>query len=192
MKTYSIGRDLGCDIVINDTTDVVSRRHAVLTVASSGKMTLTDLSSNQRHQNDTQRGRARVAQGQHLLRPRRHLGLEHDSQTQRLAHLAHHRAVRRGRRHHRRNAVYPAWTTLSPRQRSRDRHPRHACRQHCHHGQHRRRHFGQSQGRYRQTPAQEERQGQEAGTTRVSAGRTTCRYSETRATAPDWSVKQNN
>ena len=24
MKTYSIGRDLGCDIVINDTTDVVS------------------------------------------------------------------------------------------------------------------------------------------------------------------------
>ena len=46
MKTYSIGRDLGCDIVINDTTDVVSRRHAVLTVASSGKMTLTDLSSN--------------------------------------------------------------------------------------------------------------------------------------------------
>jgi len=29
MKTYSIGRDLGCDVVVNDTTDVVSRRHAV-------------------------------------------------------------------------------------------------------------------------------------------------------------------
>ena len=28
MKTYSIGRDLGCDVVVNDTTDVVSRRHA--------------------------------------------------------------------------------------------------------------------------------------------------------------------
>ena len=30
MKTFSIGRDLGCDIVINDTTDVVSRRHALV------------------------------------------------------------------------------------------------------------------------------------------------------------------
>lgn len=46
MKTYSIGRDLGCDIVINDTTDVVSRRHALLNVASSGKMTIIDQSSN--------------------------------------------------------------------------------------------------------------------------------------------------
>ena len=46
MKTYSIGRDLGCDIVINDNTDVVSRRHAVLSVGSGGKMTITDLSSN--------------------------------------------------------------------------------------------------------------------------------------------------
>lgn len=46
MKTYSIGRDLGCDIVINDNTDVVSRRHAVLNVGSAGKMTITDLSSN--------------------------------------------------------------------------------------------------------------------------------------------------
>ena len=46
MKTYSIGRDLGCDIVINDATGVVSRRHATLQVAPSGKMTLTDLSSN--------------------------------------------------------------------------------------------------------------------------------------------------
>ena len=46
MKTYTIGRDLGCDIVINDNTDVVSRRHAVLNVGSGGKMTITDLSSN--------------------------------------------------------------------------------------------------------------------------------------------------
>lgn len=46
MKTYTIGRDLGCDIVINDNTDVVSRRHAVLNVGSAGKMTITDLSSN--------------------------------------------------------------------------------------------------------------------------------------------------
>ncbi len=46
MKSYSIGRDLGCDIVMNDHTDVISRRHAVLTVSSSGKMTITDQSSN--------------------------------------------------------------------------------------------------------------------------------------------------
>lgn len=46
MKSYSIGRDAGCDIVLNDNTDVISRRHAVLTVLSSGKMTITDLSTN--------------------------------------------------------------------------------------------------------------------------------------------------
>lgn len=46
MKTYSIGREVSCNIVINDRTDVISRRHAVLTVSSSGKMTITDLSSN--------------------------------------------------------------------------------------------------------------------------------------------------
>lgn len=46
MKTYTIGRDLSSDIVINDQTDVVSRRHAVLSVGNRGKMTLTDLSSN--------------------------------------------------------------------------------------------------------------------------------------------------
>ena len=46
MKSYSIGRDLGCDIVMNDHSDVVSRRHAVLTVSSSGKMTITAQSSN--------------------------------------------------------------------------------------------------------------------------------------------------
>lgn len=46
MKSYSIGREVGCDIVLNDNTDVISRRHAVLTVASSGKMTITDMSTN--------------------------------------------------------------------------------------------------------------------------------------------------
>lgn len=46
MKTYSIGRDLNCDIVINDATDVISRRHALLNVTSSGKMTIIDQSSN--------------------------------------------------------------------------------------------------------------------------------------------------
>ena len=46
MKTYSIGRDLNCDIVINDATDVISRRHALLNVTSSGKMTIVDQSSN--------------------------------------------------------------------------------------------------------------------------------------------------
>lgn len=46
MKTYSIGRDVNCDIVINDSTDVISRRHALLNVTSSGKMTIIDQSSN--------------------------------------------------------------------------------------------------------------------------------------------------
>lgn len=46
MKTYSIGRDLNCDIIINDSTDVISRRHALLNVTSSGKMTIIDQSSN--------------------------------------------------------------------------------------------------------------------------------------------------
>ena len=46
MKVYSIGRDLGCDIIIDDNTDVISRRHATLNVESSGKMTIMDLSHN--------------------------------------------------------------------------------------------------------------------------------------------------
>lgn len=46
MKVYSIGREVGCDIVINDTTNVVSRRHAILNVTSSGKMTIVDQSQN--------------------------------------------------------------------------------------------------------------------------------------------------
>lgn len=46
MKTYSIGRDTNCDIVVNDKTDVVSRRHALINVFPSGKMTIVDQSSN--------------------------------------------------------------------------------------------------------------------------------------------------
>ena len=46
MKVYSIGREVGCDIVINDNTDVISRRHAILNVESSGKMTIVDQSHN--------------------------------------------------------------------------------------------------------------------------------------------------
>lgn len=46
MKTISIGRDESCDIVITDRTNVVSRRHAVITIDNSGKMTITDYSSN--------------------------------------------------------------------------------------------------------------------------------------------------
>lgn len=46
MKAYSIGREVGCDIVINDNTDVISRRHAILNVNSNGKMTIVDQSHN--------------------------------------------------------------------------------------------------------------------------------------------------
>jgi len=46
MKVYSIGRDVNCNIVINDNTDVISRRHAILNVSSSGKMTIVDQSQN--------------------------------------------------------------------------------------------------------------------------------------------------
>lgn len=46
MKAYSIGRDQACDIVINDNTDVISRRHAILNVSPSGKMTIVDQSHN--------------------------------------------------------------------------------------------------------------------------------------------------
>lgn len=46
MKVYSIGREYGCDIVIDDNTDVISRRHATLNVSPTGKMTIVDLSHN--------------------------------------------------------------------------------------------------------------------------------------------------
>ena len=46
MKVISIGRENGCDIVLNDTTDVISRRHAILNIYPSGKMTITDQGHN--------------------------------------------------------------------------------------------------------------------------------------------------
>lgn len=46
MKAISIGRDQECDIVINDSTDVISRRHAILNISSSGKITIVDQSRN--------------------------------------------------------------------------------------------------------------------------------------------------
>lgn len=46
MKALSIGRDMSCDIVLHDTTDVISRRHAILNITSSGKMTIVDQSRN--------------------------------------------------------------------------------------------------------------------------------------------------
>lgn len=46
MKVYSIGREAGCDIVINDNSDVISRRHAIINVTPSGKMTVVDQSQN--------------------------------------------------------------------------------------------------------------------------------------------------
>lgn len=46
MKALSIGREQGCDIVINDSTDVISRRHAILNISSSGKITVVDQSRN--------------------------------------------------------------------------------------------------------------------------------------------------
>jgi len=42
MKVISIGRESGCDIVLNDTTDVISRRHAILNIYPTGKMTISD------------------------------------------------------------------------------------------------------------------------------------------------------
>ena len=46
MKALSIGREQGCDIVINDSTDVISIRHAILNISSSGKITIVDQSRN--------------------------------------------------------------------------------------------------------------------------------------------------
>lgn len=46
MKALSIGRDMSCDIVLHDNTDVISRRHAILNITSTGKMTIVDQSHN--------------------------------------------------------------------------------------------------------------------------------------------------
>ena len=45
-KIYTIGRDEGCDIVIPDSTDVISRLHATIRVESNDKIYLTDQSRN--------------------------------------------------------------------------------------------------------------------------------------------------
>lgn len=45
-KIYTIGRDEGCDIVIPDPTDVISRLHATLRVESHDKIFLIDQSRN--------------------------------------------------------------------------------------------------------------------------------------------------
>lgn len=45
-KVYTIGRDTSCDIVITDSTDVVSRVHASLKAKGNGKYLLIDQSRN--------------------------------------------------------------------------------------------------------------------------------------------------
>lgn len=45
MKSYSIGREEACNIVLYDSSNLVSRRHATINVNGS-KMTITDYSSN--------------------------------------------------------------------------------------------------------------------------------------------------
>lgn len=45
-KIYTIGRDEGCDIVIPDSTDVISRLHATVRVESNDKIFLIDQSRN--------------------------------------------------------------------------------------------------------------------------------------------------
>lgn len=45
-KIYTIGRDEGCDIVISDSTDVISRLHATIRVESNDKIFITDQSRN--------------------------------------------------------------------------------------------------------------------------------------------------
>lgn len=45
-KIYTIGRDEGCDIVIPDTSDVISRLHATIRVESNDKIYLIDQSRN--------------------------------------------------------------------------------------------------------------------------------------------------
>jgi len=46
MKKLTIGRNNGCDIIIPDTSDLVSRKQAVLTYSFCGKMVLYDTSNN--------------------------------------------------------------------------------------------------------------------------------------------------
>lgn len=45
-KMYTIGREEGCDIVIPDNSDVISRLHATLRIESENKIYITDQSRN--------------------------------------------------------------------------------------------------------------------------------------------------
>ena len=45
-KILTIGRDAQCDICINDSTDVVSRNHAILEIGKNGKYFIIDQSRN--------------------------------------------------------------------------------------------------------------------------------------------------
>lgn len=46
MKVLTIGRDESCDIVINDSDSIISRKHALLKLYPTGKMEIVDLSTN--------------------------------------------------------------------------------------------------------------------------------------------------
>lgn len=46
MKKYTIGRNNNCDIIIPDTTDLVSRQQAIITIPLFGKMVIYDTSNN--------------------------------------------------------------------------------------------------------------------------------------------------
>lgn len=52
MKKLTIGRNNACDIIIPDTSDLVSRKQAVLTYSIWGKMVLYDTSNNGTYVND--------------------------------------------------------------------------------------------------------------------------------------------
>lgn len=45
-KIYTIGREEGCDIVIPDNSDVISRLHATIRIESEDKIYITDQSRN--------------------------------------------------------------------------------------------------------------------------------------------------
>ena len=45
-KIYTIGREEGCDIVIPDNSDVISRLHATIRIESEDKIFITDQSRN--------------------------------------------------------------------------------------------------------------------------------------------------
>lgn len=44
-RTFSIGRSRGCDVILSDEPETVSRKHAELTVQADGRLFLTDCNS---------------------------------------------------------------------------------------------------------------------------------------------------